>query len=94
MRGTGELMLCLVDFGEVALSEEVGKLEDVVLNFFVDGSVFGRVVLVLDHGGSFILDYYYVLSSIYHNSIIGPAFKFIKKSRAYLIIIIIILSYT
>ena len=74
-------MLSLVDFGEIALSEEVGELEDVVLYFFVDGCVLRWVVLVFDHGGSFILDYYYVLSSIYHISIIVPVFKFTKKIR-------------
>lgn len=77
-------MLSLVDFGEVALSEEVGELEDIILDFFIDGGIFRWVVLVFDHGGSFILDYYYVLSSIYHNSIIVPVFKFTRKIRGIL----------
>jgi hypothetical protein len=38
----------LVDFGEVALPEQIRKLEDIILDFFVDGSVIARG-LMFDH---------------------------------------------
>ena len=44
---TRELIMRLVDFGEVALSQQVRELEDVVLYFLVDRGVVGA--LMFDH---------------------------------------------
>lgn len=32
-------MVSFIDFGEIAFSEHVGELEDIILDFFADGFV-------------------------------------------------------
>lgn len=51
---TGDLMMGFVHFWEIALSEEVWELKDVILDFFTCGSFGGGEVRVLAVHVSFI----------------------------------------
>lgn len=44
-RDTADLMVCSVHLREVALSQQVRKFEDIVLDLFVDGSIRWRLLL-------------------------------------------------
>lgn len=51
-KSTGDLIVGFINFGKIALSEQIGEIKNIVLDFFAGGLVLAFVHLALERLGN------------------------------------------